>query len=171
MQYCPQLCGHVPFRDNTMRTSHPDIWVAGDASGIEEASAAMVRQDSGFSAAKALGCKVKRRILQRILDKTRPSRAGEVGEKIRGGSVRYLLTDGGIKMGCTCNSNDKEKLFCSGVLVENRPVRSYPAGSMENKKGGYVIIECRSASPATLRRPAARRERSSPSRTSTTFRR
>jgi len=46
-------------------------------------------------------------------------------------------------MGCTCNSNDKEKLFCSGVLVENRPGAILPPQeAWENKKGGYVIIEC-----------------------------
>ena len=46
-------------------------------------------------------------------------------------------------MGCTCNSNDKEKLFCSGVLVENRPGAILPPQeSWENKNGGYVIIEC-----------------------------
>ena len=50
---------------------------------------------------------------------------------------------GGIKMGCTCNSNDKEKLFCSGVLVENRPGAILPPQeAWEKKKGGYVVIEC-----------------------------
>ena len=42
MRFIPQLCGHVPLRDPKLRTSHPDIWIAGDAAGIEEASAAMV---------------------------------------------------------------------------------------------------------------------------------
>ena len=56
MQFVPQLCGHVPFRDRTMRTSNPDLWVAGDAAGIEEASSAMVEgRIAGYSAAKALG--------------------------------------------------------------------------------------------------------------------
>ena len=46
-------------------------------------------------------------------------------------------------MGCTCNSNDKEKLFCSGVLVENRPGAILPPQeAWEKKKGGYVVIEC-----------------------------
>ena len=46
-------------------------------------------------------------------------------------------------MGCTCNSNDKEKLFCSGVLVETMPGAILPPKEMwEKKKGGYVVIEC-----------------------------
>jgi len=94
MQYCPQLCGHVPFRDNTMRTSHPDIWVAGDASGIEEASAAMVEgRIAGFSAAKALGCKVKEESFKEYWTRLDHLRAGEVGEKIRGG-ICQVLVDG-----------------------------------------------------------------------------
>ena len=94
MQYCPQLCGHVPFRDNTMRTSNPDIWVAGDASGIEEASAAMVEgRIAGFSAAKALGCKVKEGSFKEYWTRLDHLRAGEVGEKIRGG-ICQVLVDG-----------------------------------------------------------------------------
>ena len=94
MQYCPQLCGHVPFRDNTMRTSNPDIWVAGDASGIEEASAAMVEgRIAGHSAAKALGCKVKEGSFKEYWTRLDHLRAGEVGEKIRGG-ICQVLVDG-----------------------------------------------------------------------------
>jgi sarcosine oxidase subunit alpha len=94
MQYCPQLCGHVPFRDKTMRTSHPDIWVAGDASGIEEASAAMVEgRIAGFSAAKALGYKVNEQSFKDYWTRLDHLRAGEVGAKIRGG-ICQVLVDG-----------------------------------------------------------------------------
>ena len=44
-------------------------------------------------------------------------------------------------MGCTCN--DKEKLYNSGVLVDNRPGAILPPQrEWEEKKGGYVVIEC-----------------------------
>jgi sarcosine oxidase subunit alpha len=56
MVFVPQLCGHVAQRDLFMRTSHPDIWVAGDAAGIEEASAAMVEgRIAGVGVARSLG--------------------------------------------------------------------------------------------------------------------
>lgn len=94
MLYVPQLCGHVPYRDNTMRTSNPDIWVAGDASGIEEASAAMVEgRIAGHSAAKALGKKVRSESFGEYWKRLEHLRAGEVGEKIRGG-VCQVLTAG-----------------------------------------------------------------------------
>lgn len=94
MLYVPQLCGHVPYRDNTMRTSNPDIWVAGDASGIEEASAAMVEgRIAGHSAAKALGKKVRSESFDEYWKRLEHLRAGEVGEKIRGG-VCQVLTAG-----------------------------------------------------------------------------
>ena len=89
MKFVPELCGHVPVRDNQMRTSHPDIWVAGDAAGIEEASSAMVEgRLAGLGAARSLG---------KIADKDYDAglagywkrlanlRAGEVGDKIRSG--------------------------------------------------------------------------------------
>lgn len=38
----PQLGGYVPKRDDLMKTTRDDIYVAGDASGIEEATSAML---------------------------------------------------------------------------------------------------------------------------------
>lgn len=86
MRYVPQLCGFVPKRDKTLRTSHPDFWVAGDASGIEEASAAMVEgRVAGLSAAKALGLPVYAEKLDEYARRLAALRAGEVGAKIRDG--------------------------------------------------------------------------------------
>lgn len=91
MLYVPQLCGHVPYRDRSMRTSNPDIWVAGDASGIEEASAAMVEgRIAGYSAAKALGKKVDPASFDEYWKRLDHLRAGEVGEKIRSGICQVL---------------------------------------------------------------------------------
>lgn len=45
-------------------------------------------------------------------------------------------------MGCSC-SCDKEKLFNSGVLTDNRPGAVLPPKELwETKKGGLVVIEC-----------------------------
>ena len=88
MMYVPQLCGHVPFRDQNLRTSNPKIWVAGDAAGIEEASAAMIEgRIAGMTAASSLGYPIdlgKREEYHQRLDRLR---AGETGEKIRDGLV------------------------------------------------------------------------------------
>ena len=92
MQFVPQLCGYVPFRDKTMQTSNPDIWVAGDASGIEEASAAMVEgRIAGHSAAKALGHKIDDKKFDEYWTRLHHLRAGEVGEKILAGIDQVLV--------------------------------------------------------------------------------
>ena len=94
MRYVPQLCGYVPFRDRNMRTSNPDIWVAGDASGIEEASAAMVEgRIAGHGAAKALGLTVDCNKFSEYWTRLDHLRAGEVGEKILAG-IGQVMVDG-----------------------------------------------------------------------------
>lgn len=40
--YIPELGGYVPLRDESMRTTNPDVFVAGDLSSIEEATTAMI---------------------------------------------------------------------------------------------------------------------------------
>ena len=42
MVYVPELGGLVPLHDVNMRTTNPHIYVAGDASGIEEATTAIL---------------------------------------------------------------------------------------------------------------------------------
>lgn len=54
--YIAELGGYVPRRDQDYRTTNPAIFVAGDITGIEEASAAMVEgYVAGLTAAKDLG--------------------------------------------------------------------------------------------------------------------
>jgi thioredoxin reductase/Fe-S-cluster-containing hydrogenase component 2 len=40
--YIPELGGYVPVHDERMRTTNPDVFVAGDLSSIEEATTAMI---------------------------------------------------------------------------------------------------------------------------------
>ena len=86
MVFVPQLCGHVAQRDLNMRTSHSEIWVAGDAAGIEEASAAMVEgRIAGVGVAKSLGHGDPSEHARRLEDykgRIADLRGGEVGQKI-----------------------------------------------------------------------------------------
>ena len=51
-----QMGGHIPWHDRNMQTSVPGIYIAGDISGIEEASTAMEEGKlAGVAAAAALG--------------------------------------------------------------------------------------------------------------------
>lgn len=91
MKYIPQLCGFVAERDRTMRTSNPNFWSAGDASGIEEASAAMVEgRIAGLCASKSLGLPAKMERFDEFWRRLGHLRAGEVGEKIRVGIGKVL---------------------------------------------------------------------------------
>lgn len=52
----PALGGVLPLHDENMRTSNPDVYIAGDISGIEEASTAMEEgRLAGTAAAEDLG--------------------------------------------------------------------------------------------------------------------
>lgn len=58
MRYVPELCGYVALQDENMKTSLDHIYIAGDVSGIEEASSAMIEgKIAGLNAAASLGCK------------------------------------------------------------------------------------------------------------------
>lgn len=91
MKYVPELGGHVPLRNENLETTVPGIYTAGDAAGIEEASAAMMEGAlAGINAAHSLGYdapdlnKQKEKILMELTG----LRSGPVGEKIRRGLAK-----------------------------------------------------------------------------------
>ncbi len=54
--YIPELGGHVPWHDEDMRTNVPNVFVAGDLAGIEEATTAMIEGElAALSAVEFLG--------------------------------------------------------------------------------------------------------------------
>ena len=56
MAFVRELSGHVPLVDENLETTVPGIYAAGDVSGIEEASSAMVEgRLAGYAAAGSLG--------------------------------------------------------------------------------------------------------------------
>lgn len=55
IDYSPALGGYLPLHDRNMETTVPGVYVAGDVSGVEEASAAMEEgRIAGISAAESL---------------------------------------------------------------------------------------------------------------------
>jgi sarcosine oxidase subunit alpha len=92
MRYVPELCGYVPVRDSRQRTTNGDIWVAGDAAGIEEASAAMIEgRIAGLDAAASLGYEVDSNRFSVFDERLRALRRGETAAKIRVGLEKVLL--------------------------------------------------------------------------------
>lgn len=93
MKYVPQLSGSVPVRNDNYETSIENVFVAGDACGIEEASSAMVEGYlAGLCAAAKIGHKsndyeVKRAEFEKQLYNLR---SGPVGQKILIGIEQIL---------------------------------------------------------------------------------
>jgi len=86
MAYIRELSGHVPVVDKNLETTRKGIYCAGDVSGIEEASSAMVEgRLAGINAAASLGYgKDEAKELQKnALDELDELRSGEVGKHIR----------------------------------------------------------------------------------------
>lgn len=85
--FLPSLGGHVPMHDENMETTVPGIYVAGDITGVEEASSAMEEGNiAGLCAAEALGAitskkteEMKAVYVKRLND----LRAGMFGEQRR----------------------------------------------------------------------------------------
>ena len=91
MRYVPELGGHVARRDEDLMTSVPGLYVAGDVSGVEEASAAMVEGSlAGLAAAVRLGYGSREADARRaaLIEELRELRCGPTGQKIRDGICR-----------------------------------------------------------------------------------
>ncbi|MBR5429779.1 MAG: FAD-dependent oxidoreductase [Firmicutes bacterium] len=91
MRYIPQLGGFIPERDQFMETTAPGVYVAGDVSCIEEASAAMIEGSiAGLSAAIATGMHRPDSVAKRdeYIEELRILRSGPTGQKIRDGLAK-----------------------------------------------------------------------------------
>ncbi len=84
LEYIPEAGGYVAIHDSSMQTTVKGVYVAGDASGIEEASTAMVEgKIAGLAAALRLGCTKETQLLSRYRKELDQLRAGPFGEKPR----------------------------------------------------------------------------------------
>jgi sarcosine oxidase subunit alpha len=86
MVYIPELGGLVPERKNGFCTSIPWIFISGDASGIEEASSAIVEGElTGLEAAASLGYlhPEMEKLKTELREDLRTLRSGPFGSKIR----------------------------------------------------------------------------------------
>jgi len=84
MDFVPEAGGYVALHDECMQTTVKGIYVAGDASGIEEASTAMIEgKIAGLSAALLIQQKKDRKRVRRYSEELQRLRAGPFGEKPR----------------------------------------------------------------------------------------
>lgn len=83
--FLPALGGHVPMHDENMCTTLPDVYVAGDITGVEEASSAMEEGNlAGIAAAEALGYMAPeeaKRQKDAVWQRLQVLRSGQFGQK------------------------------------------------------------------------------------------
>ncbi len=98
MKYIRELSGHVPVVSDDLETTKAGIYAAGDVTGIEEASSAMVEgKIAGYSAAASLGHSPEEaaRLRQEAMEELRQLRSGPTGGKINAG-IEKVKQDGGV---------------------------------------------------------------------------
>lgn len=96
MKYVPQLSGNVPIINKNHETTVENIYVAGDVSGVEEASSAMVEgYIVGLNVAYKLGQKIENyeEKLNDYHQQLAGLRSGEIGEKIVEGINQIIRGD------------------------------------------------------------------------------
>ncbi len=97
MEFIRELSGHVPVLDENLMTSVDGIYVAGDATGIEEASAAMVEgKIAGYAAAESLGYEKEKaaELKAEAVKELEVLRSGPMGGKIRAGLEKEIAKGG-----------------------------------------------------------------------------
>ncbi len=86
IKYIPELGGYVPERNADMRTAASNVFVAGDVSGIEEATTAMIEgRIAGLNAAKDLSGKIDDKKLTNLKSQMENFRSGPTSQKVRQG--------------------------------------------------------------------------------------
>jgi len=103
MAFIPELSGHVPVVDKYLATTHPKIYVAGDVSGVEEASSAMVEgRLAGYSAAMSLGYgkDTASKLQAEAIAELKELRAGPMAARTREGLEKIEKLAGGGRPSC-----------------------------------------------------------------------
>jgi sarcosine oxidase subunit alpha len=94
MKYIAELGGYVALRDDNMKSSLDNIYIAGDVAGIEEATSAMLEgKIAGLNVAVSLGYRVDNFLeLNRSLRKElKELRANPLSEKVKIGLEKALI--------------------------------------------------------------------------------
>mgnify|MGYP004650451559 FL=1 len=133
MEDNPKRGGQVPICDEYGRTSLPGVFVAGDVSGIEEASSAMIEgRMAGIVAAEYLGYMEKEELdteLASLDDALDGLRQGMFAPKNRGKAIEK--TEEGIDI--------SQNLLLHGYVSDDE-IERYPG--VTHKVGVHPVMEC-----------------------------
>lgn len=140
-KYIPELGGQVPVRDESMRTNVPFLYIAGDLSGIEEATAALLEGElAGLNAASQIrpDLNLEARV-EEVKGHLRALRAGPVGEKIRAGLSK--LTGESALSSPQSGRNTIEELSRTGIASSANLAGVLPDETRKRRRA-YAVIEC-----------------------------
>lgn len=147
--YVPELGGYIPLRDENMETSIKNLFVAGDVSGIEEATSAIIEgQIAGLNVAKRIKkdidnqLKIEKKIAE-AKDELELLRAGPVGEKVRNGLKKIgldPLKNYGEKV--STEEFDISFLMKTGIPSKENLKKKLPLSEDVFNKGPIAISEC-----------------------------
>ncbi len=133
MEDNPKRGGQVPICDEYGRTSIPGIFVAGDVSGIEEASSAMIEgRMAGIAASEYLGYVEKDEMdseLKKLDEALDGLRQGMFAPKNRGKAIEK--TEEGIDISTS--------LLKNGYIADDE-IERFPG--VTHRKGIHPVIEC-----------------------------
>lgn len=133
MEDDPKRGGQVPVSDEYGRTSLPGVFVAGDVSGIEEASSAMIEgRMAGIVAAEYLGYIEKAELDEQMSMQEKALeglRQGMFAPKNRGKEIKE--TEEGIEI--------SENLLKHGFIADDE-IERYPG--VTHKVGVHPVMEC-----------------------------
>ncbi|WP_448531504.1 FAD-dependent oxidoreductase [Pseudothermotoga sp.] len=91
IEYVPELGGFVPHRDQNMRTNVENIFIAGDLSGIEEATTAMIEgRIAGLTIAQSITKMDLSKEIELLHNELVEFRAGPFSEKVRKGLSKFF---------------------------------------------------------------------------------
>ena len=148
MEDNPKRGGQVPICDEYGRTSLPGVFVAGDVSGIEEASSAMIEgRMAGVAAAEYLGYIEKAEMDEELssLDKALDGlRQGMFAPKNRGKAIE--TTEEGIPI---------SKNLLQHGFVADEEIERFPG--VTHRAGIHPVIECTQNIPCNPCQDACRK--------------
>jgi NADPH-dependent 2,4-dienoyl-CoA reductase/sulfur reductase-like enzyme/Fe-S-cluster-containing hydrogenase component 2 len=144
-KYIPELGGQVPIRDDSLKTNVPFLYVAGDISGIEEATAALLEGElAGLNVVTSInpGISVTNRI-EELKNNLRGLRSGPAAEKIRAGLAKLY---GLSAEKAQTVAPSLEPLYRTGIPTEENVAEILPNEDRRRLRA-YAVIECFQAIP------------------------
>ncbi|HQD43934.1 MAG TPA: FAD-dependent oxidoreductase [Defluviitoga tunisiensis] len=147
--YISELGGYIPIRDENMETNIKNLFVAGDVSGIEEATSAIIEgQIAGLNVAKRINKNVKYQLeiekqIMEAKEELELLRAGPVGEKVRKGLKKIGLNNSKNYDERMSNEEyDISFLMRTGIPSNDNLKMKLPQSEEIFNKGPIAISEC-----------------------------